>query len=120
VYGLMISRNTWPKCQALLCDALRISVVSVESKRRNNRQLSDPVSKSTRGHWSCELTGSVFLYTDNEKIFANKEPGLLYGISAGLPNGSRSSSKLAYVGGRKGKGVRRDTDSVSLGYSIRL
>lgn len=120
----------------------------------------------TRGHWSYELTGSVFLYTDNDDFFDNKkreqEPlyalqthltyisprrwwvslgaahdrggeskingekkddqrrDLLYGISAGLPIGSRSSVKLAYVGSRSREDVGKDTDSVAFAYSIRF
>lgn len=120
----------------------------------------------TRGHWSYELTGSVFLYTDNDDFFGNnkreqaplyalqthlvytapqhwwisvgvahdwggatkingekkddKKRDLLYGISAGLPIGSRSSIKLAYVAGRTSEDVGSDTDSVALGYSIRF
>ena len=44
----------------------------------------------------------------------------LYGISAGLPIGSRSSAKLAYVGSRTSEGVGKDTDSVALADSIRF
>jgi len=120
----------------------------------------------TRGHWSYELTGSVFLYDDNDKFFRDskreQEPlyalqthlvyiapqhwwvslgaaharggestingvkkdderrDLLYGVSAGLPIGSRSSVKLAYVGHRSREDVGKDTDSVALAYSIRF
>lgn len=120
----------------------------------------------TRGHWSYELTGSVFLYTDNDDFFGNnkreqeplyalqahliyssprhwwisigaahdrggessingekkddKRRDLLYGISAGLAIGSRSSVKLAYVGSRTREDVGKDTDSIALAYSIRF
>ena len=120
----------------------------------------------TRGHWSFELTGSVFLYEDNDKFYLDSEReqdplyalqshlnyiaperwwvslgvahgqggestingtkkdderrDWLYGISAGLPIGSRSSVKLAYVAGRTSEDVGKDTDSVSLAYSIRF
>lgn len=120
----------------------------------------------TRGHWSYELTGSVFLFGDNDKFFRDskreQDPpvctsgpsylfstaalvGLagaaharggestingvkkdderrdrLYGISAGLPIGSRSSVKLAYVGRRTSEDAGKDTDSIALGYSIRF
>ena len=118
----------------------------------------------TRGHWSYELTGSVFLYTDNDDFFGNnkreqdplyalqthlvysspqrwwvsvgaahdwagesKNNGenkdgercdLLYGISAGLPIGSNSSVKIAYVATRSRKDVGKDVDGVAAGYSI--
>lgn len=120
----------------------------------------------TRGHWSYELTASVFLYTDNDDFFGNnkreQEPlyalqthliysspqrwwisigaahdrggessingekkdderrDLLYGISAGLPIGSSSGVKLAYVGSRTREDVGKDTDSIALAYSIRF
>lgn len=120
----------------------------------------------TRGHWSYELTGSVFLYTENDDFFGNNKReqallyalqthlvytapqhwwvsvgaahdwggeskidgenkdderrDLLYGISAGLPIGSRSSVKLAYVASRSSEDVGKDSDSVALGYSIRF
>ena len=120
----------------------------------------------TRGHWSYELTGSVFLYTENDEFFGNKKReqdplyavqthliytspqrwwvslsgahdrggeskinggkkddqrrDLLYGISAGLSIGSRSSAKLAYVGSRTDEAVGKDTDSFALAYSIRF
>ncbi len=45
---------------------------------------------------------------------------LLYGISAGLPVGSRSSAKLAYVGSRSNEDVGKDTDSVALAFSTRF
>ncbi|MGW8311457.1 MAG: transporter, partial [Thiogranum sp.] len=112
----------------------------------------------TRGHWSYELTGSVFLYTDNDEFFGdnkreqnplyalqthivytapqhwwvsvgaahdwggeskingeNKDDerrDLLYGLSGGLPIGSRASIKLAYVASRSSEDVGKDTDSV--------
>ena len=120
----------------------------------------------TRGHWSYELTGSVFLFGDNDKFFRDskreQDPlyalqahltyiaprhwwvslgtahgrggestingvkkdderrDRLYGVSAGLPIGSRSSVKLAYVGSRTDEDVGKDTDSVALAYSIRF
>jgi hypothetical protein len=120
----------------------------------------------TRGHWSYELTGSAFLYTDNDEFFGNnkreqdplyalqthliysspqrwwvslgaahdrggessingvrkddKRRDLLFGISAGLPIGSRSSVKLAYVGSRTREDVGKDTDSVAFAFSIRF
>jgi hypothetical protein len=120
----------------------------------------------TRGHWSYELTGSVFIYGDNDKFFRDskreQDPlyalqthltyiapqhwwislgaaharggessidgekkdderrDRLYGISAGLPIGSRSSVKLAYVGSRTSEDVGKDTDSIALAYSIRF
>ena len=120
----------------------------------------------TRGHWSYELTGSVFLYTDNDDFVENnkreQDPllaaqthltyvspqhwwvsvgaarawggetkingenkdderrDLLYGISAGLPMGSRATVKLAYVANRSSEDVGKDTDNVALGYSIRF
>jgi len=120
----------------------------------------------TRGHWSYELTGSVFLYTDNDEFFGNnkreQDPlyalqthliysspqrwwvslgaahdrggessingvkkddqrrDILFGISAGLSIGSRSSVKLAYVGSRTREDVGKDTDSVAFAYSIRF
>jgi hypothetical protein len=120
----------------------------------------------TRGNWSFELTGSVFLYEDNDKFYRDSEReqdplyalqshlvyiapkrwwlslgvahawggeskingirkddekrDMLYGISGGVPIGSRSSVKLAYVGSRTGEDVGKDTDSISLAYSIRL
>lgn len=119
-----------------------------------------------RGNWSYELTGSVFLYTDNDDFFGNKkreqEPlyalqthityvapkhwwisvgaahdwggkstingekkdderrDLLYGISTGLPVGSRSSVKITYVGSRSSEDVGKDTDNVGLGYTVRF
>ncbi|MEN8108271.1 MAG: transporter [Pseudomonadota bacterium] len=120
----------------------------------------------TRGHWSYELTGSVFLYTDNDDFLASnkreQDPlyavqthltyipsqrwwasigagydlggesringvkqddqrrDLLYGISAGLSIGLRSSVKLAYIGSRTHEDVGQDTDSIAFGYSIRF
>jgi hypothetical protein len=120
----------------------------------------------TRGHWSYELTGSVFLYTDNDDFLGNKKReqdplyalqthltyissqrwwasigagydqggeskingvkqddqrrDLLYGISAGLSIGLRSSVKLAYIGSRTHEDVGQDTDSIAFAYSIRF
>ena len=120
----------------------------------------------TRGHWSYELTGSAFLFGDNDKFFRDskreQDPlyalqahliyiapqhwwvslgaaharggestingvkkdderrDLLYGISAGLPVGSRSGVKLAYVGSRTSEDAGKDTDSIALAYSIRF
>jgi hypothetical protein len=120
----------------------------------------------THGHWSYELTGSVFLYTDNDDFFGNnkreQDPlyalqthityvapkhwwvslgaahdwggeskingerkdderrDLLYGISAGLPVGSRSSVKIAYVGSRSSEDVGKDSDTLALGFSVRF
>jgi hypothetical protein len=120
----------------------------------------------TRGHWSYELTGSVFLYTDNDDFFGNNKREqdplyalqthliytspqrwwislgaahdrggessingdkkdderreLLYGISAGLPIGSRSSVKLAYVASRSSEDVGKDSDSVAFAFSTRF
>ncbi len=117
-----------------------------------------------RGHWSYELTGSVFLYTDNDDFFGdnkreqdplyalqthlvyaspkrwwvsigtahdwggeskingeNKDDERrdhLYGISTGLPVGTRSTIKLAYVASRPREDIGKDTDSVAVGYSI--
>ena len=45
---------------------------------------------------------------------------LLYGISAGLPVGSRSSIKIGYVASRSSEDTGKDTDNVALGYSIRF
>jgi len=120
----------------------------------------------TRGHWSYELTGSVFLFTDNNDFVGNnkleqnpllaaqthltyvatkhwwvsvgaahdwggetsvngenkddRRGDLLYGISTGLPLGTRSSVKLAYVRSRTKQDVGKDTNSLALGYSIRF
>jgi hypothetical protein len=120
----------------------------------------------TRGHWSYELTGSVFLYTDNDEFLGNnkreqdpiyalqthlnyqstkrwwasigagydlggeskingvekddRQRDLLYGVSAGLPIGSRSSVKLTYIAGRTYEDTGQDTDSFALSYSIRF
>jgi hypothetical protein len=120
----------------------------------------------TRGHWSFELTGSVFIYQDNNKFYLDSEReqdplyalqtnfvyiapqrwwvsigaahgrggestingnkkdderrGWLYGVSASLPIGLRSSVKLAYVAGRTSEDVGKDTDSISVAYSIRF
>lgn len=120
----------------------------------------------TRGHWSYELTGSVFLYTDNDDFFDNnkreQDPlyalqthityiasrqwwvsvgaaharggkskingerkdderrDLLYGISAGLPVGARSSVKVAYVGRRSSEDVGTDSDNLAFGYTLRF
>ena len=120
----------------------------------------------SRGHWSYELTGSVFLYTDNDDFFGNKKReqdplyalqthliytspqrwwislgaahdrggessingdkkdderrDLLYGISAGLPIGSRSGVKLAYVASRSKEDVGKDSDSVAFAFSTRF
>lgn len=120
----------------------------------------------TRGHWSFELTGSVFLHTENDDFFGNtkreQDPlyalqthltylsprhwwvslgaahdwggesringerkdderrDVLYGISAGLPIGSMSSFKLAYVGNRSREDVGKDSDSVAFAYSLRF
>jgi hypothetical protein len=109
------------------------------------------------------VTGSVFLYTDNDDFFAYKireqdplyalQPhliytspqrwwvslgaahdrggessingdkkdderrDLLYGISAGLSIGSRSSVKPAYVGSRSHEDVGKDGDSIALAFS---
>jgi NTE family protein len=41
-------------------------------------------------------------------------------ISAGLPVGSRSGVKLAYVGSRTSEDVGKDADSLGLAYSIRF
>jgi hypothetical protein len=117
-----------------------------------------------RGHWSYELTGSMFLYTDNDDFFGNnkheQDPlyalqthlvyssprrwwvstgtaydwggeskingenkdderrDLLYGISAGIPTGSNSNIKIAYIATRSSEDVGRDADNVVLGYSI--
>lgn len=40
----------------------------------------------TRGHWSYELTGSVFLYTDNDEFFGNnkREQDPLYALQTHL------------------------------------
>jgi hypothetical protein len=120
----------------------------------------------TNGQWSYELTGSVFLYTDNDDFFGNnkreQDPlyalqshityvaprhwwisvgaahardgeskvngeskgderrDLLYGISAGLPVGARSSVKIAYVGRRSSEDVGTDSDNVAVGYTVRF
>lgn len=120
----------------------------------------------TRGHWSYELTGSVFLYTDNDEFLGNnkreqnpiyalqthlnyqsskrwwasigagydlggeskingvekddRQRELLYGVSAGLPIGSRSSVKLTYIAGRTYEDTGQDTDSFALSCSIRF
>lgn len=120
----------------------------------------------TRGHWSYELTGSVFLYTKNDEFFGNnkreqdplyalqthliysspqrwwvslgaahdwggesslngvkkddRRRDVLFGVSAGVSIGSRSSVKLAYVGSRAREDVGKDTDSVAFAYSIRF
>ena len=120
----------------------------------------------TCGHWSYELTGSVFLYTDNNDFFGSnkreQDPlyalqthlvytspqrwwvslgaahgrggestingdkkdderrNLLYGISAGLPIGSRYSAKLAYVGCHSSEDVGTDSDSVAFSFSTRF
>ena len=119
-----------------------------------------------RGHWSYELTGSLFVHTENDDFFGdnkreqdplyalqthlvyaspkrwwvsigaahawggeskingeNKDDerrDLLYGISAGLPIGSRATVKLAYFANRSSEDVGKDTDNVALGYSIRF
>ena len=120
----------------------------------------------TRGRWSYELTGSVFLYTDNDDFFGNNKReqapmyalqthlvytspqhwwisigaahdwggessingdkkdderrDRLYGISAGLPIGSRSGVKVAYVGSRSNEEVGKDSDSVALAFTTRF
>jgi hypothetical protein len=120
----------------------------------------------TRGLWSYELTGSVFLFGDNDSFFLDstreqdplyalqahlvytsprhwwvslgaaharggestidgvdkddKKRDRLFGISAGIPVGSRSGLKLAYVGSRTSEDVGKDTDSIALAYSIRF
>jgi len=120
----------------------------------------------SRGHWSYELTGSVFLHTDNDDFFGNnkreQDPlyalqthliytspqrwwvslgaahdgggessingdkkdderrDLLYGISAGLPIGSRFGVKLAYVASRSKEDVGKDSDSVAFAFSTRF
>jgi hypothetical protein len=40
----------------------------------------------THGHWSYELTGSVFLYTDNDEFFGNntREQDPLYAVQTHL------------------------------------
>ncbi len=40
----------------------------------------------TRGHWSYELTGSVFLYTDNDEFLGNnkREQDPLYAVQTHL------------------------------------
>jgi len=45
---------------------------------------------------------------------------VLYGISAGLPIGSRSSAKLAYVGSRSKEDVGKDSDSIAFALSTRF
>jgi hypothetical protein len=45
---------------------------------------------------------------------------LLYGISAGLPVGSRFSVKLAYVGSRSDEDIGKDTDNVAVAVSTRF
>jgi len=45
---------------------------------------------------------------------------LLYGISAGLPIGSRSSAKLAYVGSRSDEHVGKDSDNIAVAFSTRF
>ena len=45
---------------------------------------------------------------------------LLYGISAGLPVGLKSSVKLAYVGTRSDQEVGKDTDNIALAFSTRF
>ena len=42
---------------------------------------------------------------------------LLYGISAGLPVGTRSSVKLAYIGSRSNEKIGKDTDNVVFAFS---
>jgi len=120
----------------------------------------------TRGPWSFELTGSAYLYQDNDKFFGeskreqdplfalqchliyvtpqhwwvslggahgrggesaidgekkdDERQNWLYGISAGLPLGPRSSINLAYVGSRTSTDIGSDNDTVSLGYAIRF
>jgi hypothetical protein len=120
----------------------------------------------TREHWSYELTGSVFLFGDNDKFLLDstleQDPlyalqahliytsprhwwvslgaaharggessingvekddhrrDRLFGISAGIPVGSRSGLKLAYVGSRTSEDIGKDTDSIALAYSIRF
>jgi hypothetical protein len=45
---------------------------------------------------------------------------LLYGISAGLPVGRRSSIKVGYVGSRTDEEVGADTDNLAVAFSIRF
>jgi len=50
----------------------------------------------------------------------DRQRDLLYGISAGLPIGSRSSAKLAYIGSRTHEKVGQDSDSIAFSYLIRF
>lgn len=45
---------------------------------------------------------------------------LLYGISAGLPLGRRSSVKIGFIGSRANKSIGADTDNLALAVSVRF
>ena len=120
----------------------------------------------TRGPWSYELTGSAFIYSDNDDFFVDRrreqdplyalqthvvrvfKPGLwasvsygygwggrsaidgddkrdergdeLFALSVGVPLSTKQSVKLALVRARTGNQAGADTDTVSLGWSMRL
>jgi hypothetical protein len=86
----------------------------------------------TRGHWSYELTGSVFLYTDNDEFFGNnkREQDPLYAlqthivyfspqhwwVSLGAAHDRGGESR---VNGEKKDDQKRDLlFGISAGYSI--
>lgn len=74
-------------------------------------------------HWSVSL-GAAHARGGESTINGVKKDDerrdMLYGISAGLPIGSRAGLKLAYVGHRSSEDVGKDTDSIDMAYSIRF
>jgi len=94
----------------------------------NNKREQDPlyalqthlVYSSPRRWWVS--VGAAHDWGGETKINGeNKDDerrDLLYGISTGLPVGSRSSLKLAYVAVRSSEDVGKDSDSFALKYSI--
>jgi len=96
----------------------------------NNKREQDPLY-ALQGHliytspqrWWVSL-GAAHDWGGESSINGDKKDDerrdLLYGISAGLPIGSRSSAKLAYVGSRSSEDVGVDSDSVAVAFSTRF
>ena len=89
---------------------------------RSLSQTRQPTAHAKRDS-ACAPTPRTILGGETKLIGERKgdeRRDLLYGLSAGLPIGSSSSIKLAYVASRSDEDVGKDTDSYALGYSIRF
>ena len=96
----------------------------------NNKREQDPMYElqthlvySAPQHWWVSV-GAAHDWGGETKINGEKKDDerrdLLYGISAGIPVGSSSGIKIAYVASRSSEDTGKDTDSVALGYSFRF